>query len=82
VPEAKRVDSAQRKRGEALRAFRSAKAAGRKVTPSVVLPNPLSGDLARSPPSNLDELGRLPYLGEKRVRLYGREILLLLNQGS
>jgi len=78
VPEAKRMDSAQRRRGEALRAFRAAKAAERKVTPSVVLSNPLVSDLARSPPTNLDELARVPYLGEKRLRLYGRDILRIL----
>ncbi len=77
-PERKKMDSAQRKREEVLREFRSAKAAERKVTPSVVLPNPFIDHLTRSPPRSLDELARVPYFGEKRLRLYGREILRLL----
>jgi ribonuclease D len=82
TPERKRVDSVQRKREEALREFRAAKAKERKVTPSVVLTNPLISDLARSPPASLDELAQVPYLGEKRVRLYGREILRLWGQSA
>jgi ribonuclease D len=42
------------------------------VTPSVVLPNPLVEQLAAAPPADLESLSRVPYLGEKRVRLTGR----------
>lgn len=75
APERKRGNGAHRKVEEALREFRAAKAAERKVTPSVVLSNPLIGDLARARPRTMDELASVPYLGEKRLRLYGAEIL-------
>lgn len=74
-------DPARRKREEALKAFRAGKAAERKVTPSVVLPNPLAEELAARPPGDLEELARVPYLGEKRLRLYGRELLEVLARG-
>jgi len=63
---------------EALKEFRAAKATERRVTPSVVLPNPLIDELAATPPGDLESLGRVPYLGEKRVRLYGEELLRVL----
>ena len=69
-----------RKREEALKGWRAAKASARKVTPSVVLSNALVDDLARNAPRSLEALGELPYFGEKRVRLYGEELLQLLNQ--
>jgi len=71
-------DPNRRKREEALKAFRSEKATQRKVTPSVVLPNPIMDLLAATPPRTLEELARVPWLGEKRVRLYGAELLALL----
>ncbi|WP_426754452.1 ribonuclease D [Myxococcus sp. Y35] len=71
-------DSNKRKREEALKAFRVEKATERKVTPSVVLTNPLMEALAAKPPKNLEELAQVPYLGEKRVRLYGAALVELL----
>ncbi|MFL5349978.1 MAG: ribonuclease D [Hyalangium sp.] len=71
-------DPNRRKREDALKTFRSAKAAERKVTPSVVLPNPVMDALASLPPRNLEELAKVPWFGEKRVRLYGAELLALL----
>ena len=68
-----------RKREEALKEFRSAKAVERRVTSSVVLPNSLIESLAKTPPVSLEELGRIPFLGEKRLKLYGRELVALLN---
>jgi ribonuclease D len=73
-------DPNRRKREEGLKAFRSEKATQRKVTPSVVLTNPLMEALASTPPRNLEELARVPWFGEKRVRLYGAELLALLSQ--
>jgi len=73
-------DPVRRRREEALRAFRSEKAVQRKVTPSVVLSNGLVQDLAKSTPRTLEELARIPYLGEKRVRLYGMELIQLLSK--
>ncbi len=71
-------DPLQKKREEALKLFRGAKATERKVTPSVVLTNPLTDQLSREPPADLEALGQVPYFGEKRLRLYGRELLELL----
>lgn len=71
-------DPARKKREDALKAWRSEAAAARKVTPSVVLTNPLVDALAREAPRSREELARIPYLGEKRVRLYGDALLRLL----
>ena len=73
-------DPNRRKREEALKTFRTVKAAERKVTPSVVLPNPVMDALVSRPPRNLEELAKVPWLGEKRVRLYGEALLALLSQ--
>jgi len=73
-------DPNRRKREDALKAFRSEKATERKVTPSVVLPNAVLEVLASVPPRNLEELARVPWLGEKRVRLYGEALIALLSQ--
>jgi len=45
------------------------------VVPAVVLPSSIVERLAGGPPRDLDELARVPWLGEKRVRLYGTQIL-------
>ena len=71
-------DPNRRKREEALKAFRAEKATQRKVTPSVVLPNPIMDALAAIPPRTLEELAKVPWFGEKRVRLYGADLLALL----
>lgn len=73
-------DPKRKKREEALKAFRGEKAAERKVTPSVVLPNPLVDALAKEPPANVAALAQVPYFGEKRLRLYGAELVTLLAQ--
>jgi ribonuclease D len=73
-------DPNRRKREDALKTFRTAKAAERKVTPSVVLPNPVMDALVSRPPRNLEELAKVPWIGEKRVRLYGEVLLALLSQ--
>ena len=73
-------DANRRKREEALKAWRAEKATARKVMPSVVLPNPMFDVLVSRPPANLDELRAVPYIGEKRVELYGEDLLTLLAQ--
>ncbi|WNG60783.1 ribonuclease D [Archangium gephyra] len=73
-------DANRRKREEALKAWRAEKATARKVMPSVVLPNPVFDVLLSRPPANLDELRAVPYIGEKRVELYGEDLLTLLAQ--
>lgn len=71
-------DPSRARRENALLAWRKEAAARRRVTPSVVLSNALVGDLARSPPESVEALAALPFLGAKRVELYGRELLSLL----
>ena len=73
-------DSNRRKREDALKQFRVEKATERKVTPSVVLPNPILDMIAGQPPKDLEELGRVPYFGEKRLQLYGPALIELLAQ--
>ena len=73
-------DVNRRKREDALKQFRVEKATERKVTPSVVLPNPILDMLAGRPPKDLEELAQVPYFGEKRLRLYGPALLELLDK--
>lgn len=73
-------DTNRRKREDALKQFRVEKATERKVTPSVVLPNPILDMLAGQPPKSLEELAQVPYFGEKRLQLYGPALLELLAQ--
>ena len=77
-PPAPTRDPGRRRREEALKEFRAARATERGVTPSVVLTNPLVEQLAAAPPADLEALRRVPYLGDKRVRLYGEALLRLL----
>jgi ribonuclease D len=44
------------------------------------LNNGLVLDLAKSAPRTLEELAQVPYLGEKRARLYGMELIQLLSK--
>jgi len=78
LPPAPTRDPARRRREEELKIFRAARATERGVTPSVILTNPLVDQLAAAPPADLDALRRVPYLGDKRVRLYGEALLRLL----
>ena len=78
VADAAKKDSSVRKRVDHLKAWRSEKATERKVTPSVVLSNPLVDDIASMGPVTLEGLKALPWFGEKRVRLYGNELVELL----
>jgi ribonuclease D len=78
LPPAPTRDPGRRRREEALKEFRAARASERGVTPSVVLTNPLVEQLAAAPPADLDALRRVPYLGDKRARLYGEALLQLL----
>lgn len=71
-------DPNRRKREEVLKTFRNQQAAARGVTPSVVLTNPMMDALAAHPPKSLEALAAVPYLGEKRFRLYGPALLELL----
>lgn len=79
--EVQKKDSATRKRIDALKAWRGEKATARKVTPSVVLSNPLVDDVATLPQVTLEALRALPWFGEKRLKLYGAELVALLSKG-
>lgn len=72
----------KKKREEALLAWRKDAATGRKVTPSVVLPNLLVEDLARLNPKSREELEAIPYLGKKRAALYADVLLARLREVS
>ncbi len=72
------VDRERKRREEALLDWRKARATERKVTPSAVLSNPLVDALASKPPRDFDELRAIPYFGDKRVQLYGKQLLELL----
>jgi ribonuclease D len=78
VPSPSVRDPGRRRREEALKAFRAARAAERGNTPSAVLPKPVVEQLAAAPPGTLESLARVPYLGEKRTRLYGEALLRVL----
>jgi ribonuclease D len=71
-------DPKRKRREDALTDFRKSRAADRKVTASVILPNALIEAIARLNPKTLEELGQVPWIGEKRVRLYGADLLRLL----
>ncbi|MCP3144382.1 ribonuclease D [Pyxidicoccus xibeiensis] len=71
-------DVNRRKREDALKQFRVEKATERKVTPSVVLPNPVLEMLASTPPKSLDELAQVPWFGDKRLQLYGQALIDVL----
>lgn len=73
-----RPDAGRRKREQKLKAWRNEAAAKRGVTPMVVLPLPVLERIASEPPTDLDQLARIPWLGEKRLRLYGEAILSVL----
>ncbi len=71
-------DPGRRRRAEALKIWRNQAAKDRKVTASVVLPNPLIDELAAAAPKSLDDLRGLRWFGEKRVGLYGEDLLRVL----
>lgn len=73
--EKKERDPKKRRRAEALSEWRKQTALTRKVTSSVVLPNPLIEDLATMSPVDLQALAEVPYFGSKRLALYGEEVL-------
>ena len=68
-------DPLRRVREEKLKAWRAEAAKKRGVVPSVVLPTSVAERLAADAPRDLESLAQVPWLGEKRVRLYGRAIL-------
>ena len=75
-------DPKRKKREEALLAWRKQVAAERKVTPSVVLPNLLVEDLARTWPKSRAELEAVPYFGQRRLERYCDAVLARLREVS
>lgn len=71
-------DPRRREREEKLKAWRGEAAKARGVMPSVVLPTPLIDRLAGEPPADLETLAKVPWFGEKRLRLYGTQLVDLL----
>ncbi len=71
-------DPKRKRREDALTDFRKSRAIDRKVTPSVVLPNALIESVAKTNPKTLEDLALVPWIGEKRVKLYGADIVRIL----
>jgi ribonuclease D len=82
APTKRPKDLQQKKREDALVAWRKQMAEVRKVTPLVVLPNALLKSLVAAPPSSLDSLSTLKYFGAKRMALYGKALLDVLGAVS
>src|SRR5690606_13504318 len=59
-PPLSRPDAGRRKREQKLKAWRNEAAAKRGVTPMVVLPVPVLERIASEPPTDLDQLARIP----------------------
>ena len=76
--EKKDRDPKRKKREDALMEWRKARASERKVTPSVVLSNPLVAELAGQAPDSLEALAKVPYFGTRRLERYGRALVELL----
>lgn len=80
-PEPPRPDPARRKREDRLKGWRAEAAKKREVTTLAVLPTPILERLAAQPPGSVEELAEIPWLGEKRLSLYGGDLLALLGEG-
>lgn len=76
--EKKDRDPKRKRREDALVEWRKARAAERKVTPSVILSNPLVSDLATQAPDSIEALAKVPYFGARRLERYGRALVELL----
>jgi ribonuclease D len=79
-PEKTRLDDAVIARYDALRAWRNARAAPRKVEGDVILPNSVLKALAANPPHDAAALSATGLLGPWKQRTYGEEIVALLNR--
>ncbi len=74
-----RPDAATQARYEALRHWRTQKAAERGVEPDVILTNSKLMAIARANPASLEALAQLELLGPWRLQTYGPEILRVLS---
>ncbi|MBN1177647.1 MAG: HRDC domain-containing protein [Anaerolineae bacterium] len=82
VPDAptpnRRHTDAEADRFRALRAWRKRKAAGRKVTSDVVLPNAVLWEVAEKNPATLADLEHIDSLGPWKRKTYGKDILRVI----
>jgi ribonuclease D len=76
-PEEKRLQRAQRKTEDAIRAWRKTEAEARKVPNAVVLPNPAMVWLIEARPRSLAALAACPDIGPKRTARYGEKLVAL-----
>ena len=77
-----RPDEGTSARYEALRTWRTARAAERGVDPDVVLTNEMLMIIARQAPATLTDLVACDGFGPAKQTLYGHEILDVLNHAS
>jgi ribonuclease D len=77
-PRGERLSIRRQKQLERLRDWRKARAAERGVPTLVVLTNQGMLDIVKASPRDAGEIGRLPTVGKKRAKRYGREILEIL----
>jgi ribonuclease D len=75
-----RVQHEQRKRQDALKAWRRVERERRKVPGLVILPNPAIAWMVERVPSTLEELAACPDIGSKRLARDGEAILAVLRK--
>jgi ATP-dependent DNA helicase RecQ len=62
----------------ALREWRKAKAAARDVEADVIISRDALWNLAEQMPTTMEDVGKIPGIGEWRLEAYGEELLALL----
>jgi ribonuclease D len=78
-PRRPRMSPRQQRALERLREWRKVEGARRGRLPIVVLPNPALLEVVHAGPRDLAALAAVPGVGEKRARLYGADILAILD---
>jgi ATP-dependent DNA helicase RecQ len=74
------LDAVQQARFEALKAWRSSVARERNLPAYVVFHDATLSEMARRKPRSLDELRTISGVGEKKIEVYGAEILGVLDE--
>jgi ribonuclease D len=75
----RRLSPRQQRSLERLRDWRKGRAAELEVPTLLILPNHAILEVVKARPKTIEELGRLPTVGEKRARKHGEEILTVLH---
>ena len=78
APRNARLSPPQQRQIERLKEWRKAVAADRDQPTLVVLPNHAIQEVVRVGPTDIEALGSLPTVGEKRARLHGEAILSII----